>query len=298
MSWRIIYIEESDYLSLYLDNMKIVKNEEDILIPLADINTIIIDNYKTTLSVHLINALCENNINVVICNIEHLPSSLVIPYGGASQAAINLRRQIEWDSIQKSYIHQQIIKSKIYNQLSVLKHLHKSEEVINRLEIFHSQVELGDLNNREGLSAKLYFRALFGPEFKRFEEDIINASMNYGYAIIRSQISKYILAKGYHPSLGIFHKGPSNLFNLADDFIEPFRPHIDLWVHNHIMNERIFTKNHRLELIKLTTLNIEFKDTKQTVTNTIREYVDHIISILESNEEKQIHHPRLLFDGL
>lgn len=298
MSWRIIYIEESDYLSLYLDNMKIVKNEEDILIPLADINTIVIDNYKTTLSVHLLNALCDNNINVVICNIEHLPSSLVIPFGGASQTAINLRKQIEWDSLQKNYVHQEIIKSKIYNQLSLLKHLKKSDEAITHLQLFHSQVELGDRTNREGLSAKMYFRALFGPEFKRFEEDIINAAMNYGYAIIRSQIAKYILAKGYHPSIGIFHKGPTNLFNLADDFIEPFRPHIDMWVHNHVMNEKIFTKEHRLELIKLTTLNIEFKDVKQTVTNTIREYIDHVVNILESNEVKQIQHPRLNYDGL
>ncbi|MBW4258563.1 type II CRISPR-associated endonuclease Cas1 [Methanobacterium sp. YSL] len=298
MSWRIIYIEESDYLSLYLDNMKIVKNEEDILIPLADINTIVVDNYKTTLSVHLLNALCDNNINVVICNIEHLPSSLVIPFGGASQTAINLRKQIEWDSLQKNYVHQEIIKSKIYNQLSLLKHLKKSDEAITHLQLFHSQVELGDRTNREGLSAKMYFRALFGPEFKRFEEDIINAAMNYGYAIIRSQIAKYILAKGYHPSIGIFHKGPTNLFNLADDFIEPFRPHINMWVHNHVMNEKIFTKEHRLELIKLTTLNIEFKDVKQTVTNTIREYIDHVINILESNEVKQIQHPRLNYDGL
>lgn len=278
--------------------MKIVKNEEDILIPLADINTILIDNYKTTLSVHLLNALCENNINVILCNIEHLPASLVIPFGGASQTAFNLRKQIEWDSLQKNYAHQEIIKSKIYNQLSLLKHLKKAEETINHLEVFHSQVELGDITNREGLSAKMYFRALFGPEFKRFEEDIINAAMNYGYAIIRSQIAKYILAKGYHPSLGIFHKGPTNLFNLADDFIEPFRPFIDLWVHNHVMNEKIFTKEHRLELIRLTTLNIEFKDVKQTLTNTIREYIDHVIAILESNEVKQIQHPRLIFDGL
>lgn len=278
--------------------MKIVKNEEDILIPLADINTIVVDNYKTTLSVHLLNALCDNNINVVICNIEHLPSSLVIPFGGASQTAINLRKQIEWDSLQKNYVHQEIIKSKIYNQLSLLKHLKKSDEAITHLQLFHSQVELGDRTNREGLSAKMYFRALFGPEFKRFEEDIINAAMNYGYAIIRSQIAKYILAKGYHPSIGIFHKGPTNLFNLADDFIEPFRPHINMWVHNHVMNEKIFTKEHRLELIKLTTLNIEFKDVKQTVTNTIREYIDHVINILESNEVKQIQHPRLNYDGL
>lgn len=298
MSWRIIYIEESDYLSLYLDNLKIIKAEEDILIPLSDINTILIDNYRTTISMQLINALCEYNINLVVCNIEHLPNVQLIPIFGASQTAVNLRKQIEWNQIQKNYIHQEIIKSKISNQSSLLKYLHKSSETIEALEKFQKQVELADSTNREGLAAKMYFRALFGSDFKRFEEDTINAAMNYGYAIIRSQIAKYIIAKGYHPSLGIYHKGPTNLFNLADDIIEPFRPLVDIWVHSNVLNEKIFTKQHRLDLIKLTTLNIEFKGTKQTVTNTIREYVDHLISVLETDGSTVIHHPRLLFNGL
>ena len=37
---------------------------------------------------------------------------------------------------------------------------------------------------------------------------------------------------GFEPSLGIFHHNQLNNFNLADDFIECFRPVVDLYVIN------------------------------------------------------------------
>lgn len=64
MGWRIVYIEESEYLSLYLDNIKIKKNDDEVTIPLSDIHTLIIDNYKSTLSVNLINKCIEAKINL------------------------------------------------------------------------------------------------------------------------------------------------------------------------------------------------------------------------------------------
>ncbi len=40
MSWRIIYIENSHKVSLYLGNIKIEDGEENYIIPISDINTI------------------------------------------------------------------------------------------------------------------------------------------------------------------------------------------------------------------------------------------------------------------
>ena len=94
MSWRVIYIEDSDRLSLYLDNMKVIKNDEDILIPISDIHTIILDNYKINLSVHLINALSKENVNLIICGIDHLPQTIVIPYSGHKLSFGMLKKQL------------------------------------------------------------------------------------------------------------------------------------------------------------------------------------------------------------
>ena len=298
MSWRILYIEESDYLSLYLDNVKVVKNEEELLVPISDMNTIILDNYKITLSVHLMIELTKQNVNIVVCNLEHLPHALIIPFGGASQTSINIRKQIEWDEMRKAFVHQSIIKAKIKNQLTLLKTINKNTDTILKLEQYMEEVALSDKTNREGLAAKMYFKAIFGNEFKRFDDDIINAGLNYGYAILRSLISKTILVKGYHTSLGFFHKGPNNLFNLSDGFIETFRPIVDYWVHKNLIKEKIFLREHRFELVKLTTSNIFFNDSSQSIFNAMRLYIDHVISYVESEDNFNILHPIIKYDEL
>ena len=68
----------------------------------------------------------------------------------------------------------------------------------------------------------MYFQELFGKKFKRFNDDGINSALNYGYALLRSLISSKIVAKGFHPSLGIHHKSQLNNYNFADDIIEIF----------------------------------------------------------------------------
>lgn len=57
MGWRTIYIEESNNISLYLDNLKINSLQGDALIPIKDIDTIVLDNYKTIVSTQLLSKL-------------------------------------------------------------------------------------------------------------------------------------------------------------------------------------------------------------------------------------------------
>lgn len=298
MSWRVIYIEEADRVSLYLDNIKVIKNEEEILIPISDIHSLLLDNYKILLSVQLINALAKANVNVVLCDVDHLPVTMLNPLFGNSTAPKSLREQLSWNKINKSILHQQIIKRKINHQKKLLEYIDKNIIEINILEKYENEVEISDKTNREGLSAKMYFQGLFGKEFKRFDEDIINAGLNYGYAILRSQVSKTLIAKGLNTTLGIFHKGPNNNFNLSDDIMEPFRPIIDIWVFKNLINEKLFLREHRLSLIEQTTKDIYFKNQKQTIFNTISLYVDSILNFLKTGNIEELIHPELKFDEL
>lgn len=45
MSWRTLFIEESEELSLYLDNVKVRRASSDFVFPLSDLLIILIDNY-------------------------------------------------------------------------------------------------------------------------------------------------------------------------------------------------------------------------------------------------------------
>ncbi len=290
MGWRVIYIEECEKISLYLDNLKVNRENGDLLIPISDIHTLIIDNYKMIFTVQLVIKLVKNNVNIVFNDLEHKPCSNVIPFSGNYNASQVLKKQIQWSEDSKSYAHKLIIQAKIYNQAEILKQNNKSVDVINKLHRFMDEVEMSDTGNREGLAAKMYFRELFGHSFIRFNDDPINAGLDYGYSILRSQISTIIVSKGYHPSLGIFHRGPQNAFNLADDIIEVFRPIVDNYVYNNIDILEIFSKKHRIDLIKLTTKKVIYDGKKQTILNAMTLYIEAVINCIEF-DSKQFRFP-------
>lgn len=284
MGWRVVYIEESQRLSLYLDNLKVHLNEDqEILIPLKDINSLICDNYKMTMTVQLLNQCAENNINVVICGIDHQPKMMMIPHSAHHTMSLVLRKQINWDDAKKQLLHQQIIQCKILNQVRLLKLKLIDDSRLVRIESFISEVEPGDPGNREGLAAKMYFNLMFGSDFIRFESDPVNAGLNYGYAILRSQISKIIYSKGLNASIGIFHKGPSNMFNLSDDIIEPFRPIIDSYVYDHLRLANEFNATHRKDLIRLTTEKISINNQSHTIFNAMNIMIESIIKYFDDD---------------
>ena len=291
MGWRIVYIEESESVSSYLDNVKIKRASDEILIPYKDIHTLLIDNYKTNLTTNFLIKCAENKINLIICGLEHLPIAHVMPISGNAQLPMILKKQIEWKENTKQILHRVIIKGKINNQRQVLIKHTKDSEIVKKLQQFADEVLDGDTTNREGLAAKMYFRELFGKDFIRFSDDVINYALNYGYTIMRTQISKVLISKGLNPSLGIFHRGITNEFNLSDDIIEVFRPIVDDYVYQNMMNKGIFTRNDRMELIKLTTKNMKYKNQNNTFFNVINAYVSDIIDKIESELVEEVEIP-------
>ena len=259
-------------MKLYLDNIKVIYNDNDILLPISDIQILVIDNYKSSLSIPLINKLTENNVCTVVCGIDHIPKSYILPMNGHFSQSGNINKQIEWDNNRKQIMHQKIVRAKIHNQAEILKVNNKSQDV------------------------KMYFRELFGDDFIRFDEDVINAGLNYGYSIFRSLISSIIVAKGYLPNLGIFHRGKQNMFNLSDDVIEVFRPIVDHYVYNNMMEDILFKQEHREALIQLTAKKIEIDGRKQTVNNAIYVYLESILKELETSKDVYLFPKPILYD--
>ena len=270
---------------MYLDNLKVEYNDNEILLPISDIQILVIDNYKSSLSIPLINKLTENNVCTIICGIDHLPKSYILPMNGHFAQSGNINKQIYWNENKKKKIQQKIVKAKIYNQIEILKKNDKSFDVIQKLFQFIDEVQTGDSTNREGLAAKMYFKEMFGDDFIRFDDDVINAGLNYGYSIFRSLISSIVVAKGYLPNIGIFHKGKQNMFNLSDDIIEVFRPIVDDYVLNNMLDDILFKQEHREALIQLTNKKVRIDNRKQTIPNAIHIYIENIFKELESDEE-------------
>lgn len=123
----------------------------------------------------------------------------------------------------------QIVRAKIRGQARVLEAYDLPGA--NRLFELSRKVRSGDPGNVEGVAARLYWRAiaLEEPTFARDQDgdDPLNGMLNYGYTVLRGFGIRAVLGAGLSPSLGLFHRGRSNYFNLVDDLIEPFRPAID-----------------------------------------------------------------------
>lgn len=296
MSYRVIYVEKCEYLKLYLDNLKVEIKNDSILFPISDIQILVIDNYQSNMSVPLINKLTDYNVCTIICGVDHLPKSYILPMNGHFSSSGNIFKQICWDEKRKNDLHAMIVKLKILNQIEILKMNQKNFDVVKKLYEFANSIVSGDKSNREGLAAKMYFRELFGDSFIRFEEDVINAGLNYGYAIFRSLITSIIVAKGYIANIGIFHKGKQNMFNLSDDIIEVFRPIVDDYVYKEMMEEILFKQSHREALIQLTNKKIMIDDKKQTVSNAISLYLDSIFKYLDGEIDSILYPLPVIYD--
>lgn len=227
MAYRNIFITNQATLKLKNQQL-VVNNGEEFVFPVEDIRCIIIDNSLTTISARLISFLAENGVCLIVCDDKHMPSAQLVPVGSYCRVNKRIALQLKQSKPVLKRVWQQIVISKIKNQSVCLKFNDKQD--CEKLLAISKNVQSGDVNNREGYAANVYFKALFGKGFTRSQENEINAALNYGYAIMRAYISKTLIAYGFEPSIGIHHKSQVNAYCLADDLIEPFRPIVDLYV--------------------------------------------------------------------
>ncbi|NME36156.1 MULTISPECIES: type II CRISPR-associated endonuclease Cas1 [Fusobacterium] len=284
MSWRTIYITESERLSLYLDSLMIIKNGEEYKIPLKDIGSIILEDNRTSLTVKLMNKITEYNILLIFCDDKYNPTTMIFPLNSYFRQYKIVEEQINWDNNLKKLLWKEIVKVKLENQKEILKKLKKIGETTILLDKYISEVKENDLENREGLGAKIYFRELFGENFIRGNNDVVNSALNYGYTIFNSKISRIIASKGLLTYLGIHHKNEYNQFNLASDIIEVFRPIIDYYVFLNIKESEYFSREDRIELINLLNSKIKYNSYMETVYNSMEKYIEFIIEFFKTGK--------------
>ena len=83
MSWRSIYISEASKLSIDLDSLVVHKfNGDEIKIPLNDIDSILLEDIKTVITVKTLNKIVEYKILFFICDDKHNPNLYIMPSNG------------------------------------------------------------------------------------------------------------------------------------------------------------------------------------------------------------------------
>lgn len=281
MSFRTVVIANQAKIS-YKNRFLVVKKDiEEKYIHLSEIDTIIVDSISVSISSYLLKELTDNKINIIFCDEKHNPYAQIQPFYSRHNSSKKIIEQTKWTLKNKDNLWTLIVKNKIINQAFLLKKI-KSKQA-NLVFSYVDEVGVGDKSNREGHASKVYFNALFGKKFSRGNNDIINAKLNYGYAILLSTISKEITNNGYLTQLGIHHKNEFNPFNLACDLMEPFRVIIDAFVYYN--QERELDSNLKLDIINIFNNIYTFNSKKYTLKDIIELYVKNTFKVLSEEKE-------------
>ncbi len=274
MGWKNLIVSNPAKLRLRQNNL-IVEQEDIICIPLDDICSIVFESRECNISTALFSALGDKDIAVFFCNEKHIPNGVLLPYSNHSRHPKIVNIQIELSEPFKKRCWQKIVKQKIKNQGECLEFmgLPGKETLCN----ISDKVTSGDINNSEATAARFYFSKLFC-NFKRGEDTNINIALNYGYSILRGAIARTISSYGFIPALGLHHKSELNSFNLADDFIEPYRPIVDMWVKKNFKPDETFSSSHKQKIIGL----LEYECITKGQIVSVRTSIDRVVASFSS----------------
>ena len=282
MGWRSVIITQHAKLT-YSMNMMIVQTKDGInQIPISDINLLLVSTSQAVITSALISKLAENQSKIIFVDAKYQPVGETIDYYPNSRSLAKLKSQFNWDEKRKELLWTKIVARKIQNQIKALQNYNLVwDDVQNELD----QMELNDSTNREAAAARKYFINMFGKDFIRRNSGVINAALDYGYAILLSAFNREIAVNGYLSYLGIHHHSQENQFNLGSDLMEPFRPFVDYWVKAH-ENIDEFTPDIKFGLVELLSLEIKFNGRKTLLSNAITVYVRDCLRFLSGEIDK------------
>lgn len=158
MSWRTVVISSNAKLDYQLGYL-VVRRDVTTKIYLSEISILMIESTAVSLTSCLLCELVKQKIKVIFCDEKRNPSSELLPYYGSHDTSIKVRTQMQWSEEDKKNIWTIIVAEKIGQQAEFLEELLKKEAVMLREYI--SQIEYGDVTNREGHLLRKFISMLY-----------------------------------------------------------------------------------------------------------------------------------------
>ena len=225
--------------------IKFTDGTPDAFVSLDDVAMLILGDRNITITQQLIAELAQRGGAAIFVNEKYLPVCMALPYSINKYGAKRPSLQAKYISTgQPGKWQKQIITAKIRGQAKTIGRISRQAE--NKLLMMSESVLDEDSSHIESIAAHYYwpeyFNALDMPNLIRTKEnstDIINISLNYAYAIIRSAIARSMAAAGLCLSFGTGHCRMDNPFNLVEDFIEPYRYIADNLILDMYLNKAI-----------------------------------------------------------
>lgn len=274
-AFRTLIIEKGGKLTLK-DGLLIVENEDGIFeFAISQLASVIIGTQNLSITSAVLVELQKNTVSLIVCDEKKLPIGEMHALRANQSSAGYIISQSNWNSQQKDDVWAAIVRQKILNSSCLLRKIGKTEEA-KELLVYANNVEAGDVTNREAISARTYFRAMFGDKFNRQTYCSINSALNYGYSILASKISRYLASSGYSTALGIHHCSQYNFWNLTYDLVEPFRVFVDQCVYEHKNCE--FNYAYKKLLIEICEAKVKYSGKKYLLADAIELYCRDVLA--------------------
>lgn len=226
MAWKGLHLTQPSRLSLADGQLCVKQDDGEVRVALEDVAWIVVDTPQATLSSALMSACMDDGIALVFTDRRHTPSGLALPFHRHHRQGAVAKLQVEAKDGVKRRLWQAVVRAKISNQAAALGTVGHDDAAT--LKEIARHVEPGDPDNVEARAARFYWGRLFADFVRDDADDRRNKMLNYGYAVVRAGVARALVASGFLPAFGLKHDGAANAFNLADDFVEPFRPFVDL----------------------------------------------------------------------
>lgn len=261
----------------------VCRGEETKKIFISEIGVLIIESTGVALTTALLCELVKAKVNIVFCDEKHNPHAQLLALNGRFDSGGRIRKQLCWNEDVQGAVWAEIVRLKIGRQKALLNECGSAQADL--LERYMGEVQAGDMTNREGHAAKVYFNALFGTDFKRETDNFLNSALNYGYSVILSAFNREVVSNGYLTQLGIAHKNEFNAFNLSCDLMEPFRVLVDRFV---MRSAKELTPEYKHELCNILNERVNIGGEQNTVSAAIALYSKSVFSALETGNVNNI----------
>ncbi|MBY4798245.1 type II CRISPR-associated endonuclease Cas1 [Collinsella sp. AGMB00827] len=276
MAFRTVFIESPCHLS-YRSGYLVVRREDTLAkVHLSEISSIVLQTMQVNISAYLMSELSKGKISLIVSDEKHNPIGQLLPIYGSHNVSKRIVEQQAWGESIKKRVWQRIVREKIRQQAALLSRRELPEAAL--LLSAMREVRSGDTTNREAHAARIYFKALFGSDFSRDQMSPVNAALNYGYSILLSTVNREIVSRGFLTQCGICHRSEFNQFNLACDFMEPFRPVVDRLVGDWVGNE--FGSDERHLLGDMMNNTMEYRDGEYKLGSVISRYIQDCLNAL------------------
>jgi len=197
---------------------------------------------KGYISTEAMSVLSENNRHVILVDTYGNPVTFLEPV--RSSLTASQYRMSQYDTFRDKkkceYLSAQIVKAKLESQIRFLESTKKNElfNGISKLKQYRKSLDHSRLKQVEAVSSRIYFREYSKLIDERFgfdsrnsslrvvkdrATDVINALLNYGYAVLAGEISKFVNGVGLDAYYGFYHHNHTSFQSLVYDIIEPFR---------------------------------------------------------------------------